>query len=165
MLSVVIETGDEAAALARTLDSLVVGAIDGAVRQVIVRDRAASAAVENLCEEAGCDYLAGASLAACVAAARGDWLLFLEPGARLAEGWADTVLARTGNGAQAIRFACLPARLLDRFLPSRRPLGGGLLLTRAQAADLAAKAQSAEDLAGHVQARRLSTAIVSASPP
>jgi hypothetical protein len=114
MISVVIQTlGDEEALLA-SLGALVSAAADGTVRDVIVVDGAHSSSVAAIADGFGCSYLAGsnvraARLAAGARAAKGPWLLFLEPGAEPEEGWCREVrqfLERAGRrtGPSAATF-------------------------------------------------------------
>src|SRR5215213_9150718 len=92
MLSVLIETRNDEEALARTLASLVGGAVEGVVREVIVCDTGSTDRTHTVAEHAGCHYLPSGGIAAGIGLAKGDWLLLLEPGARLSEGWIEDVV-------------------------------------------------------------------------
>ncbi|TIT95003.1 MAG: glycosyltransferase, partial [Mesorhizobium sp.] len=94
MLSVLIETRNDEEGLARTLASLIGGAVEGVVRDVIVCDTGSTDQTHYVAEHAGCHYMAG-GVADGIGQAKGDWLLLLEPGARLAEGWIEEVAAHT----------------------------------------------------------------------
>lgn len=160
MLSVLIETHDDEENLARTLASLVGGAVEGLVRDVIVCDSGSSDGTLRVAEHAGCHI--ARNLAAGVAQAKGDWLLVLEPGARLAEGWVDEVVAHLAKFAMPARFA--PAHgsrepFLSRALRRPSALRQGLLIRKQQAAALARKAPSAEALARGLAMRTLSADI------
>ncbi len=92
MLSVIIPTRNAERALVPTLAALVPGVVAGAVRDVIVADGGSTDATAEVAELAGCSLVAspaplGVRLREAAAAGRGDWLLFLRPGAILQAGW------------------------------------------------------------------------------
>jgi hypothetical protein len=94
MLSVVIATHDSERILLPTLAALVAGAAAGFVREVIVADAGSRDATAEIADAAGCRLLAlpgprETRLAAAAAAARGPWLLFLEPGIVPDATWVD----------------------------------------------------------------------------
>lgn len=94
MLSVIIATSESERALLATLASLVGGAAAGAVREVIVVDANSQDDTAQVGEVAGCLVLTssgplGARLKEGAAAARADWLLFMRPGAVLANDWVE----------------------------------------------------------------------------
>ena len=149
MLSVLLETLNDEEGLARTLACLVGGAVEGMVREVVVRDGGSSDGTLAVAEHAGCHVLAG-SIAAAVAATRGDWLLVLEPDARLEGGWTDEVVAHVAGSAKPARFSRAPgsrAPFLSRLVARPTALAQGLLIPKRRAMPLAAKAADAEALA------------------
>lgn len=92
MLSVAIPTLDDEAGLVPTLAALVPGAADGLVRDVIVADGGSADATLEIADLAGCEIMRGGvdlgrRLDAAARAARGPWLLFLEPGVVLDDSW------------------------------------------------------------------------------
>src|SRR5262245_19218454 len=118
MISVVIPTLNAEPSLAATLTSLVPGAVDGVVRQVIIVDGGSSDRTLRIAEDAGADVVRaergrGAQLQAGAAAARFPWLLFLHADTVLDPGWereASTFIERIDIGqrppaAAAFRFA------------------------------------------------------------
>ena len=166
MLSVLIETRNDEEGLARTLASLVGGAVEGVVRDVIVCDAGSTDQTHRVAEHAGCHYVT-AGIAAGIAMAKGDWLLLLEPGARLAEGWIDEVVAHTARQAMPARFSRARgnrAPFLTRVVSGNRALAEGLVIGKRQAAALAKSARSAEALARGLATRKLNAEIWVAPP-
>ncbi|HWK14882.1 MAG TPA: glycosyltransferase [Rhizobiaceae bacterium] len=166
MLSVLIETHNDEDRLARTLASLVSGAVEGLVREVIVCDRGSTDQSWQVADHAGCVWLAGTDIAAGIARAKGDWLLFVEPGARLSPGWTEPVLRHISEADGPARFnrtRSSEEALLSRIFATRRPLAEGLVISRPQAASLAKPGMDCASIARKVKARRLSGEI-SAAP-
>lgn len=162
MLSVLIETRNDEEALARTLASLIPAAVEGVVRDVLVCDRGSRDQTHRVAEHAGCHFIAEGGIAAGIRQAKGDWLLVLEPGARLVEGWTDAVLDHVGKSMMPARFSRsrddrIP--LFSRAFARPSALTTGLVIRKSQAAALAAKAADAEALARGLAARRLVASI------
>ena len=166
MLTVLLEAGADPAALGATLATLVPGAIEGLVREVVVVDRGLDAATREVADDAGCRIVSGAALADAIRMARGEWLLLLEPGARLSPGWIDSVGAHFGDAAagprspRAARFS--RARqdrpsVWARMTRRASALSDGLLLPKADAlARLEPKAEgSLQDIAKGLATIRL----------
>jgi cellulose synthase/poly-beta-1,6-N-acetylglucosamine synthase-like glycosyltransferase len=135
MLSAVIETRNEAEALARTLAALVPAAVEGLLGEVIVCQAMPSEPVRFIADHAGCRIAAGGFVAA-FETARGDWFLLLEPGAVPLEGWIEAVGRHAASSDRPARFsrsrsARMP--LLRKLFARPRPLECGLLLPRAEA--------------------------------
>lgn len=166
MISVVIEMRQgEDEALARTLASLVPAAVEGAVREVLVCDPGADAAIGRVAEQAGCHYFAGAGAGEGARQARSEWLLLLEPGARLVDGWTEIVREYVNSSTGAARFA--PSKqgrlpLLQRLLSRRRKIAYGLVIMKREALSLAGGGGSADGIAGAARARCLAAEIVMA---
>jgi glycosyltransferase involved in cell wall biosynthesis len=165
MLSVLIETLNDEEGLARTLASLVGGAVEGVVREVIVCDTGSTDQTHRVAEHAGCQYVAGGT-ALGIGQAKGDWLLLLEPGARLVDGWTDEVVAHTARQTMAARFS--PARgsrtFLSRVFSGNRALAVGMLINRRQASALSKSAGSGEAIARGLATRKLDAEIWVAPP-
>ena len=92
MISVVIPTHESERALAHTLAALVPGALDGVLREVIVADAGSKDGTEKVADVAGCRFMVvpgerGARLTAAAAAARADWLWFVQPGSIPGTNW------------------------------------------------------------------------------
>jgi hypothetical protein len=167
MLTVLIETHNSEEALARTLASLIGAAVEGVVREVIVCDRGSTDSTHKVADQAGCHYLAEGGIAAGVRLAKSDWLLLLEPGARLVEGWSEEVLDHVGRVPGPARFSrsrADRAPFLARVFSSRRALAEGLVISRKQAAALCKSAASAEALARGLATKRLAAEIRVAPP-
>ncbi|MCK9553901.1 MAG: glycosyl transferase family 2 [Aquamicrobium sp.] len=165
MLSVIIETCNDEEALARTLASLVSGAVEGLVRDVVVCDLGSGDATRQVAEHAGCVWTTG-GIADAVTTAKGDWLLLLEPGARLLGDWTEAVAvhaARSGAAARFSRDRSSRAPFLARILSRPGPLAQGLLLPRRQAVVLARHADSAAALARGLSMKTLRAAILPAA--
>lgn len=165
MLTVLIETKDQEEPLARTLASLVGGAVDGVVKDVIVRDLGSTDQTCQVAEHAGCRWMTGTNISTCISNARADWLLLLEPGARLMEGWVEDVTDHIGRHSDPARFS--PSGLsrknvLLRLFSRAPPLSAGLLITRKQALDRLNKGQGMASLVKGLASRRLHAGIISA---
>jgi len=166
MLSVVIETSNDEEDLARTLGSLVNGAVEGMVREVIVCDLGSTDRAHYLAEEAGCIWLATGGAAEGVRRAKSDWLLLLEPGATLVDGWMDSVARHVSRVTMAGRFSrARKARtpFLKRIFAGNRALVEGLLITKRQASSLSRNGQGSEAIARGLATKRLDGEIVPAS--
>lgn len=164
MLTVLIETRNSEEALARTLASLISGAVEGVVREVVVIDRGSTDQTHHVAEHAGCRFMTE-GLAAVVAQAKGEWLLVLEPGARLAEGWMEPVLAHVSRQTMAARFSRAKAGrapFLKRMLSRTTALADGLLISKRQAMSLARNATDADGLARGLAVKTLAAEIFAA---
>ncbi|WP_308240316.1 glycosyltransferase [Mesorhizobium sp. J428] len=136
MLTVLIETHNDEEGLARTLSSLVAGSVEGVVREVLVHDRGSTDQTAYVADHAGCGMIAEGELAAGLRRARGDWLMVLEPGARLTEGWTEAVMLHMSSGTTPARFSRSRIgrpRFLARLFSTRRPFADGLVITKRQA--------------------------------
>ncbi|KAA3450796.1 glycosyl transferase family 2 [Mesorhizobium sp. SARCC-RB16n] len=166
MLSVLIETHNDEEGLARTLATLIGGAVEGVVREVVVCDTGSTDQTHRIAEHAGCQYVTS-GVAAGIRQAKGDWLLFLEPGARLVEGWIDPVVAHTARQAMAARFSRARGSrppFLARVFSANRALADGLVISKRQAASLSRNAGSAEALARGLATKKLDAEIWVAPP-
>src|SRR4051812_36783088 len=163
MISVLIETANDEEALARTLASLVRAVVEGVVREVIVCDRGSTDQTHYVAEHAGCRFVAEGGIASGIGMAKGDWLLFVEPGARPVEGWTEGVLAHMNKSTAPARLTrSRGARLpfLARVFSGNRGLAQGLLITKRQAGSLAKGAGNAEALARGLAVKTLEAEIV-----
>ncbi len=95
MISVIIPTLNDEARLPRALAPLIAGLAAGVLRQAIVADAGSTDGTLETAEAAGCDVVRVTSgdYRPALAAARGDWLMFLSPRVVLTSDW----LAETDN--------------------------------------------------------------------
>jgi glycosyltransferase involved in cell wall biosynthesis len=165
MLTVMLECENSESELAYTLSVLVSGAVDGVVSEVIVLDRGSQDGTARLADAAGCKYLQSWTLADTVHGARGDWLLFLEPGARPQSGWVEEVLEYAAEGGKAARFSASRRHRepwFKRFAQRGQPFEDGLLVRKR---DLLAALEAGVDLARfarNASRRRLRTELIPA---
>src|SRR5690606_20013549 len=133
-------------------------AVEGTVREVIVCDLGSTDQTHRMADQAGCVFLASGGIAAGIGQAKGDWLLLLEPGARLNDGWMQAVRDHTEMMKMPGRFARAKADrpgFLARIFSSDRALREGLLIRKAQAEPLSRHAKSAEAIARGLATKRL----------
>jgi hypothetical protein len=133
MLTVMLECENSEPELAYTLSVLVSGAVDGVVSEVIILDRGSEDGTARLADAAGCKYLVDWALADIVHAARGEWLLFLQPGARPQSGWVEEVLEYAAVDGKPARFS--PSRRFrkpwfKRIMQRNEPLEDGFLVRK-----------------------------------
>lgn len=129
MISVVIPTRNSEEALVRTLSSLIGGAADGTVREVVVVDGGSEDQTRLVAEGTGCEMISGTggAWARCAigsaTARRGEFLMFLRPGVLLDAGWENdfqTALERRLRHGD-VRFAAV-----FRLASDDDTLGGSL---------------------------------------
>ncbi|OCW55572.1 glycosyl transferase [Hoeflea olei] len=166
MISVLIECKDQESALAVTLAALVRGAVEGLVAEVVILDRGSRDGTAQLADAAGCLFLEDPDLREVVRAARGDWLLLVEPGARPLLGWTDHVGQHIAAGRQAARLS--PSReyrlpFLARMRRRASALEHGVLMPKRQAVANAKSGQSLESLGRGLAMTRLNCEIVPAA--
>ncbi len=162
MLTVLIETKNDEEALARTLATLIGAAVEGIVRDVIVCDRGSTDQTHRVAEHAGCHYVDKGGIAAAVRQAKGEWLLMLEPGARLVEGWIEEVahhIAKNTVPARFTRYRGDRKPLFSRVFAPPSALAEGLIIRKGQAVALAKSAAHAEALARGLASKRLEAEI------
>jgi hypothetical protein len=127
MMSVVIPTLDSDRLLLTTLASLVPGSAAGLVREVLLADGGSRDAIDKNADVAGSELFRDAGdeaarLRACAGRARGAWLLFLDPGTVLEEGWTREIgvfiarPAQTGDRAATFRVAIDAAGFSHRLV-------------------------------------------------
>ena len=167
-MSVMIEAGEDPHALAASLSTLVAGAVEGMVREVVVIDRGMDAVTRTVADHAGCRIVAEQSLASIVSVSRGDWVLLLEAGARLSVDWIEAVAthiddvadrAVTPHAARFSRAKRDQPGLLARLTGRRTALVEGLLVPKPQALGLAKRAKTLEEMAKGLATTRLAATL------
>jgi glycosyltransferase involved in cell wall biosynthesis len=162
MLSVIIETRNDEDGLARSLAPLVSAVVEGLVREVIVCDHESADGTLKVAEHAGCRVVTG-EIAEAIRAAKSEWLLLLEPGARLTGDWQDPVsshIARNTMPANFSRSRESRPRLFARVFATA--LATGLVVTKRQALSRARPGQGAEGVARGLAVKRLTAQILPA---
>jgi hypothetical protein len=158
MVSAFLEMRDnDAAALGATLASLVPGAVEGVLREVVILDAGMGADVRVVAEHAGCVVRPAAELELALDGAKGEWVLLLEPGATLMPGWAEALGTTVAAAGDACRLTnedrSLIARLSD-MTTRKRPWRLGLVMRRRVLCDRARSGRaSLVELTGGVRAR------------
>ena len=104
MLTVVLECQDQESELAQTLSVLVAGAVEGLVSDVIVLDHGSRDGTSRVADAAGCRFHSQWDIKDIVRSARGEWLLFVEPGARPQAGWIDEIAEYVALNKTPARF-------------------------------------------------------------
>ena len=140
MLTVIMECRDQESELAQTLSGLVSAAVEGLVSDVVVLDHGSRDGSSRVADAAGCRFHGHWDIKDIVRSARGEWLLLVEPGARLQAGWIEEVAEYVALNKKPARFS--PARhyrrpFFRRIGRSLPPLEHGLLLAKGQAVALA----------------------------
>ncbi len=79
-----LECQDQEPELAQTLSVLVAGAVEGLVSDVVVLDHGSRDGTSRVADAAGCRFHSQWDIKEIVRSARGEWLLFVEPGAQAA---------------------------------------------------------------------------------
>jgi len=152
MLSVIIATRNCERALVHTLAMLVSASVAGVVRDVVIADAGSSDETGKIADIAGCTLLVSSAplatrLQEAAGTARGNWLLFLRPGAVLEASWIEetarfvTDAERRGSAEMAAVFRVepLPGRsiaaqalaLLKQALRRTPDPEQGLIISRA----------------------------------
>ncbi|MBD8685789.1 MULTISPECIES: glycosyl transferase [unclassified Rhizobium] len=136
MLTVIMECRDQEPELAHTLSTLVSGAVEGLVSDVIILDHGSTDGSSRVAEAAGCRFETDWDMGQIIASARGEWILLMELGGRPQSGWIEDIMEYTALNTRPARFA--PSRhyrpsLLSRLTHRSRPLEYGLLLRKADA--------------------------------
>lgn len=165
MLTILMQTLNNEAELAHTLSTLVAGAVEGVVSDVIILDHGSADGSARVADAAGARFVTQWDMGDVVRSARGEWFLLLEPGARPAGRWIDDLAEYMALGRVPARFS--PSRLhrrppLQRLLRRASPLEYGLLLRRQQAEQAVRPDMRLEDFAVRRKAHRLVSELVPA---
>lgn len=109
MISVVIPTLNDERRLTAALAPLVPAAMEGLVREVVVVDGGSTDQTFEIADDAGAKFLrsqgeAADRIAEGVKAAKGPWVLILDPGVRLDFGWESAALKHINGFRTPARF-------------------------------------------------------------
>lgn len=166
MISVLIECKDQENALAVSLAALVPGAVEGLIAEVVILDRGSRDGTARLADAAGCKFIEDGDLVDVVRAARGEWLLLIEPGARPLQGWIEQLGQHLALGGPPARMRPSRDYRLPFFARWRRPLSAlehGVVLPKRQAIANARSGQSLESLGRGLAMKKLRCEIVPAA--
>jgi hypothetical protein len=165
MLTIIMESRDNEAELAQTLSALVAGAVEGVVRDVTVLDHGSRDGSSKVADAAGCRFLTEWDIEDVVRAARGDWLLLLEPGARPLSGWVDAIVDHVAVNPGPARFAGAHGYrrpLLQRIGRRSPPLEQGYLVSKRQVLATVRTGMALADVARGAKLRTLAAGMVPA---
>lgn len=134
MISVVIPTLNDEPRLVGCLAPLVPASMAGLVRELIIVDGGSTDATLEIADDAGAVIVKSADGgAAGIAAARGPWILLLEPSVRLERGWETAVQRHIESSRLPARFKLYKADA-NGFGRLMRPKATALLFLK-QAGD------------------------------
>lgn len=154
MLTVIMECRDQESELVQTLSGLVSGAVEGLISDVVVLDHGSTDGSASVADAAGCKFHSDWDLQLVLANVRGEWLLFVEAGARLQQGWIEEVAEYIVLSKEPARFSLSRHHrqpLLRRILSRTPPLEHGLLLPKREALKVA---RNGMDVAALVRGRK-----------
>jgi hypothetical protein len=165
MLTVFLECRDNETELAHTLAALVPGAVAGLISDVIVLDGGSHDGSSRVADAAGCAFLQKWNLREAIGAARGGWIMLLEPGARPQNGWIEEIFEYLSLAEMPARF-CASRRFrrpfFERLTRRADALELGLLMPRHQAAALAKPGMGLTELARVAPIRNLRSELIPA---
>lgn len=165
MLTVVMECCNQEAELAQTLAGLVSAAVEGLVSDVVILDRGSTDGSARVADAAGCRFHEGGTLHDALGTLRGEWLLLIEPGARLQQGWIEEVMEYMALNREPAKFSLMRRYRrpwLKRIVSRPPPLEHGLLLRKQQAQTAARPGTDLSTCAGRWKSITLRSEIVPA---
>jgi hypothetical protein len=162
MLTVVLECRDQEPELAQTLSVLVAGAIEGLVSDVVVLDHGSRDGSSKVADAAGCRFHSDWDIKEILLQARGEWLLFVEPGARPQSGWIDEIAEYVALNKVPARFTASRGyrRPFYKRMRQSPPLELGLLLPKKQALAAARSGMHLAEFVKGQKLRRLSSELI-----
>lgn len=166
MLSVIIECKDQEAAIAQSLASLVSGAVQGLVADVILLDHGSTDGTAALADAVGCRFAENSSLSEVLQAARGEWIMVIEPGARIMQGsWNEEIPEYIGLALGPASFRAsshYQKPFWQRLFARKNPLELGLLMSKADVMRGAANGLSLSEIAASAKKRKLTAQLIPA---
>ena len=163
MLSVLIVTLNSEKLLANTLSALVPAVVEGLLRRVVVVDQGSTDETRLVAEGAGCALYNEDELTEALDALRTEWLLILQPGAILADGWEEAVRRHMGESRGPARFTLQQeARLglLGKLFARKPSLDTGLLVRLEALGSLPSSGFELEGLPSQLKPVRLPQIII-----
>ncbi len=163
MLTVVLECQDQEPELAQTLSALVAGAVEGLVSDVVVLDHGSRDGTSRVADAAGCRFHSQWDIKDIIRSARGEWLLFVEPGARPQAGWIDEVSEYVALNKVPARFTASRGYrrpFFQRVGRVRPPLELGLLIPKKLAISAATSGMRLTEFVKAQKPHRLSSELI-----
>lgn len=163
MLTVVLECQDQEPELAQTLSVLVAGAVEGLVSDVVVLDHGSRDGTSRVADAAGCRFHSQWDIKDVLRSARGEWLLFVEAGARPQTGWIDEIAEYVALNKVPARFTAsrgYKRPFFQRVGRSLPPLELGLLLPKKHAIAAARSGMRLSEFAKGQKLRKLSSELI-----
>lgn len=160
-----MECHDQESELAQTLSVLVSAAVEGLVGDVIILDHGSKDGSSRVADAAGCRFHTQWDIKDILNSARGEWLLLIEPGARLQSGWIDEVMEYIALNKQSARFSSPRHYRLSFFRRITRavpPLEHGLLMSKPKAIALAKSGMDLTGLAAGQKTSKLNSEMIPA---
>jgi hypothetical protein len=148
MITAFILANNDAKALTRTLNALVVATVDGMVREVIVLATYDNDIAAKLADDAGCALISPDNFASTVSVTKGEWLMILVAGALPEQGWLEAVDNHIQSDDKAVRFTrspLAPRSFLKLLFQAELPLALGLLVRKHEAINLGEPALSSPE--------------------
>lgn len=126
MISVILPTLNDEARLAACLEPLVPASMTGVVRELIIVDRGSSDATLEIADDAGALIIRTerpgyGGIADAITAAKGPWLLILDPAVKLEFGWEQAAKSWINAAREPARFRLMAAKVgpLSLIAPPR----------------------------------------------
>lgn len=166
MISVFIQCLNHEAELARTLSTLVSGAVEGLISDVMILDEGSTDGSSNVADAAGCSFHHLDELPNVTRQMRGEWALLIEAGARPSIGWIDALGEHIAASDASARFSAskvykLP--LMTRLLGPKPRLQHGMLIPKRMFLDRAGSVSNLEQLAKGLTTIKLECEMVPAA--